>query len=227
MMLPTIGGARRLRLRSERRTEAMRPWIEGLAVRLANAVDGPLFSVGFSACAAGEGTTAVARAVAHWLQAGLGRRVVLVDANLAAARLHLEFQTPRAPGLTDLLAGRSTLHEVVREVGDDGLHLITGGSPTHEALRALDGQTLDSLIERLRETYDMAIFDCAPLSNGTETFLLAKRLDGLVMVLAAERTRWESGARLIEQLRDGGVNVLGAALNRKKFFIPRALYKRL
>jgi protein-tyrosine kinase len=225
MMQQTAGSGRRSR--GERRAESMRPWIEALAVRLANPTDGPLFSVGFSACASGEGATTIACAVAHWVQAGLGRRVLLVDANLSSARLHLEFQVPQAPGLADLLAARSTLAEVVRPVGTAGLHLMTVGSPSRDVLHAFDSQLIDTMVERLREAFDIVIFDCAPLGNGAEAFLLAKHLDGLIMVLAAERTRWESGARLIERLRAGGVNVLGAALNRKKFFIPRALYKRL
>jgi Mrp family chromosome partitioning ATPase len=226
-LLQIAGAERRSLVRSERRAESMRPWIEAMAVRLANPADGPLFSIGFSACASGEGATTVACAVAHWIQAGLGRRVLLVDANLSTPRLHLEFTVPRAPGLSDLLTARSALHEVVRPVGTVGLHLVTVGASPRDALRAFDSQLIDTMMERLREEFDLVIFDCAPLSGSAETFLLAKRLDGLIMVLAAEKTRWQSGARLIEQLRAGGVNVLGAALNRKKFFIPRALYKRL
>jgi capsular exopolysaccharide synthesis family protein len=212
---------------AEPSSDVLRPWIEPLAVRLGNPTDGPLFGVGIAACAAGEGATTIACAVAHRVQAGLGRRVLLVDANLARARLHDEFQIPRAPGLSDLLAGRSTLREVIHAVDESGLNVLPAGSPSSNTLRYFESHVLDTMMERLREVFDIVIFDCAPLSHGAETFLLAKRLDGLLMVLAAEKTRWESGARLVQQLRAEKINVLGAALNGKKFFIPHAIYKRL
>jgi Mrp family chromosome partitioning ATPase len=71
------------------------------------------------------------------------------------------------------------------------------------------------------------IFDCSPLSGDGETFVMAKRLDGLVMILAAEKTRWERSAQLMERLRAANINVLGAALNGKRHFIPGPIYDRL
>jgi capsular exopolysaccharide synthesis family protein len=217
----------RSRAHGETPAEALRSSIEVLAERLGNPPDGPLFCVGIAACSAGEGATTIAAAVARRIQVGLGRRVLLVDANLARARLHEVFDIPRAPGLSDLLAGRSTLRDVVQPAGEAGLHVVAAGAPSPDALRYFDSHLIETMKDRLSEAFDIVIFDCAPLSGGSETFVLAKRLDGLLLVLAAERTRWESGARTMEQLRTANVNVLGAALNGKKFFIPRAIYKRL
>jgi capsular exopolysaccharide synthesis family protein len=207
--------------------DRLRPWIESLTVRLAASSDGPIFSVGIAACSAGDGATTIAMAVAHHIQSGLGKRALLVDADTRGGRLDRAYRLPRAPGFTDLLAGRASLREVVRATDDGGLHVMTAGTPLPNALGLLEGHVLDTMMTRLREAFELVIFDCAPLDLAAETFVLAKRLDGLVMVLAAERTRWENGARQIERLRNEKVRVLGAALNGKRFFIPSFLYRRL
>jgi capsular exopolysaccharide synthesis family protein len=208
-------------------SDALRPSIEALAERLGNPPTGSLFCVGIASCSAGEGATTIAAEVARRIQHGLGRRVLLVDANFARPRLHQLFDIARSPGLSELLAGRRTLRDVVQPVDESGLHLIAAGAPSPDAMRYFDSHLIETMKDRLGEAFDIIIFDCAPLSGGAETLVLAKRLDGLLLVLAAERTRWESGARTMEQLRAANVNVLGAALNGKKFFIPRAIYKRL
>jgi Mrp family chromosome partitioning ATPase len=206
---------------------SLAPWIEGLAARLGAPADGALRSVGIAACSPGEGATTIACAVADRIETVLRRRVLLIDANFRAARLHDEFRLPRAPGLSDLLTGRSTLREAVRAVDGTGLHVMTAGAPSASLVNLFDAQIFDLMKTRLSEAFDLLIFDCPPLSDDADTFVLAKRLDGLVMVLAAEKTRWESGAQSIQRLRAAKVNVLGAALNGKRFFIPNMIYKRL
>lgn len=206
---------------------ALQPWIEGLVVRLGDPADGSLKFVGIAACSPGEGATTVACAVANRIQTGLHKRVLLVDANLGRPRLHALFGLPLTPGLIELLNGRATLRETVHTIDESGLSIIAAGAPSPGSSGIFENETFDAMKSHLGEYFDTVLFDCAPLDGDAETFVMAKRLDGLVMVLAAEKTRWEGGAQLIERLRAANINVLGAALNGKRFFIPKLIYKRL
>jgi Mrp family chromosome partitioning ATPase len=207
--------------------KGLEPWIEGLAVRLGTPANASLPFVGLAACDDSAGTTTIARAVAHQIHAGLGRRVLLVDANFKTPGLHREFGLPLGPGLSDLLAGLTTLRQAVQTADGSGLCVLTAGTPSLASLSLFTGPAFETMKGHLREYFDNIIFDCAPLSRDAETYVLAKKLDGLVMVLAAERTRWESGAQIIERLRSADVNVVGAVINGKKFHIPNFIYRWL
>lgn len=207
--------------------DRLQPWVEGLAVRLGAPAEGALRFIGIAACSSGDGATTVACATAQRIQQSLGKRVLLVDANLGAPRLHTTFDLPQRPGLTELLSGQHTLREVVHEIEPEGLCVIPAGAPAADCLALFENDAFETMKSRVLEYFDTVIFDCPSLSSDAGTFVIAKKLDGLVMVLAAERTRWENGTRLIEQLRQSRINVLGAVLNRKRQFIPRLIYDHL
>jgi Mrp family chromosome partitioning ATPase len=54
-----------------------------------------------------------------------------------------------------------------------------------------------------------------------------RKVDGVVLVIEAERVRTPVIERAVDTLQDCGANVLGAVLNKRRFPIPRFLYKRL
>jgi Mrp family chromosome partitioning ATPase len=203
------------------------PWIDNLAVQIGTDVAGQGTFISFAAVSPGSGTTSVACAVAERLQIVLGRRVLLIDAGNRAPHLHELFGIANSAGLADVLDGRNTLREAVRPIGPGGHGVMTAGAPDREFARLIDSDAFASLKTHLGEYFDHVIFDCAAFQTDASSLILARRVDGLVLVLAAEQTRWESGAQAIERLRSAQVNVIGAALNRKRFYIPRLLYKRL
>ena len=207
--------------------QALQPWIEGLAVQLGTPNEETLRFIGIAACSPGEGATTIACAVANRIQTGLAKRVLLIDANLRSPRLHQLFGLPVTPGLIDLLNGRCTLREAVQTVDDSGLCVITAGTSVSGSLAIFESEAFHAMKSRLREYFDTVIFDCSPLDGEADTFVVAKRLDGLVIVLAAEKTRWANGSRLVDRLRSANINVLGAALNGRRFFIPQQIYQRL
>ena len=59
-----------------------------------------------------------------------GAKVLLIDADLRRPRCNGIFQTPRSPGLVDVLVGLSPLEKCIREVKIDGLDNMFDGVPT-------------------------------------------------------------------------------------------------
>jgi Mrp family chromosome partitioning ATPase len=86
---------------------------------------------------------------------------------------------------------------------------------------------LGDLIKVLRIEFDWVIFDCAPVSLYPETTVLARRLDGTVLVVQAENNRAEVAIRSKEQLDQAGARVIGAVLNRWRRIVPDWVYQRL
>jgi len=65
------------------------------------------------------------------------------------------------------------------------------------------------------------------LNAFADGMLLARLLDGVVLVLEANSTRREAALQVTESLKTTKIVILGAVLNNRTFPIPEAVYKRL
>jgi Mrp family chromosome partitioning ATPase len=86
---------------------------------------------------------------------------------------------------------------------------------------------LVSAIEQIEEQYDWILFDSPPINSCNDSSALASKMDGVVMVVQAENTRWEVAQRAKEQIENDKVKILGVVLNRRKLYIPEWAYKLL
>ena len=86
---------------------------------------------------------------------------------------------------------------------------------------------MKELIEGLGKEFDWVIFDGAPLDNYPDSAILARRVDGVVMVVQAEYKSAEVAIRAKEELEQAGAKILGAVLNRRRLVIPEFIYRRL
>ncbi len=130
-------------------------------------------------------------------------------------------------GLTDLAEGRASIDEAVTEITKDKYYFLRSGARSVNPVMLYESPEFRSVVERLRETYDVTIFDCRPLVENPESVLLASPTDGLILVLQADRTRWEVALSAVRDLQGARVPVIGANLNKKRFIIPEPLHRLL
>jgi len=71
------------------------------------------------------------------------------------------------------------------------------------------------------------VVDLPAVSEASWAARLAHLCDGVVLVVGAERSRWEAVNRAKEQLVNSNANVLGVVLNKRRFHIPEWLYRTL
>lgn len=146
----------------------------------------------------------------------LGLKVLLVDTDLRRGVLHAVFKVPREPGLSNLLAGQSSLEESVRRVdlGESGfLNLIPTGVLPPNPSELLSSDSMVTLIEQLRGQYDTVILDCPPLNVVTDAAIVGTRVDGVIVVARASTTEKGALAYATDQLRRVRAPVVGAVLN--------------
>jgi capsular exopolysaccharide synthesis family protein len=183
------------------------------------------FAVACSSCAHGQGASTVALNFALAVARSSDERCLLLDANVRSPSLHHCFEVPLSPGFSDYLSGAVGLEDILHE-RDNVYFIAAGGQPVSPATQ-LDQPSTTEALDSLRKRFRFIIVDTAPIAPYPETAIVARRLDGALMVLAAEETRWEVARHARELLRAAGVEVLGAVLNRKKRFIPERLYRLL
>ena len=180
----------------------------------------------FSSSTEGEGNSTVLSNFAITL-ASDGNKVVLIDANLRNPSLHDLFSLDKKGGLTELLLGDKSLNEVIKQPRLKNLSVITSGIPHTNPFAIYESQLLDSVIEQLEAHYDWVLFDSPPITTYNDSASLAGKVDGVMLVVQAEKTRWEVAQSARERIENGKAKILGVVLNRRKLHIPNWAYKLL
>jgi len=175
----------------------------------------------------GEGTSTVARELAVLLVRDGKSRAVLVDANLRTPSQHKAFGVDRGGGLTEVITRGLALDQAVRNGTSSRVPLLTSGRPASHPTGILSAPGLRTALEGLRSKYDWVIVDGPPATVYSDAGILAPLVDGVVLVVQAEKTRWQVAEQAKRALEESGAQVLGAVLSRRQFHIPEALYGRL
>ena len=158
-----------------------------------------------------EGKTFVAANLAQsFVQAH--RRVLMIDADIRASRLHIHFGVPSGPGLSEYLNGEADEAQVL-QVGPEGnLCLIAGGRQVSNASELLHSERMKQLFDRMSEMFNYIIVDSPPALAVYDAGIIADYCDGVLFVLRAGHTDYEIAERASIEFRKK--NLLGVVLNR-------------
>lgn len=183
--------------------------------------------IALTSCYSGEGVTTVASHLAAMLADHSDGRVLFVDANLRHPSAHRVFGVKLSPGLAEFLSGTHGSEEIIQLSSVPGLDVVASGEASTTFSRKSEFKALDGLLREWRERYRFVVLDSPAVRGGMFAGLLGSLVDGVVLVVQAERVRWEVVRRVHERLVRAKANVLGVALNKREFYIPEWLYKRL
>ncbi|MEW5717979.1 MAG: polysaccharide biosynthesis tyrosine autokinase [Chloroflexota bacterium] len=160
----------------------------------------------------GKSVTAANLAVAM-AQAGL--RTVLIDADLRRPSQHRLFRFTNDLGLTTgLMQLEPSLNGYVRETEVENLYVITSGNLPPNPAELLASKRMQRLLEALQEYSDVIVIDTPPCLPLADAAILARRVDGVLLVVGAGSTRREAAVKAKETLERTGGRILGVVLNR-------------
>jgi capsular exopolysaccharide synthesis family protein len=171
----------------------------------------PLRSVLITSSLPGEGKTFVANNLAHTLARQQNCRVLLIDGDLRRPDLHTGFGAPSSPGLSEYLNGSATELAVIQRGLPEYLCFIAGGSKSENPAELLANGRLRSLLEAIGPVFDWVILDSPPTLPVSDALALADVCDGVLTVVRAAQTGFDSAQKSCQQLREK--NLLGVALN--------------
>ncbi len=145
----------------------------------------------------------------------IGRRVLLLDADLRKPRIHKILEMSRAQGLSSFLAGNQPWRDLVLPGPVPGLFALTAGPIPPNPAELLASHSFRGLMEELRRSteFDHVIVDTPPLLAVADPVIVAGEVDGVLLVVRAGDTPRQSVAAGLEKLRSGQARVLGAVLN--------------
>lgn len=185
------------------RSQLMLRWFENDARQAALAVVSP---------GSGEGRSYIAANLAV-LFSQLGKRTLLIDADLRKPRQHRTFGLPGRIGLSAVLAGRAGWEAVNEIPALPDLSVLPAGAvpPNPQELLARAG--FARLISALRSSYEVILIDTPAATTCADAGTIAVRAGAALMVACRDRSSVPRLANLTEDLRQFGVTIVGAVLN--------------
>jgi protein-tyrosine kinase len=179
----------------------------------------PLRTLLVTSALPGEGKTFVTSNLAQSLVRQRERRTLIIDADLRLSSLHVPLGAESSPGLSDYLLGELDEFEVMQRGRDENLFLIPGGKSIANPTELLANGKFEKLIERMSTVFDWILIDSPPTIPVSDSSIIAKFADGVLMVVRAGSTPYDLAQRACETFNDRPL--LGAVLNRAE---PRAGY---
>jgi capsular polysaccharide biosynthesis protein/Mrp family chromosome partitioning ATPase len=144
--------------------------------------------------------------------ARVGKRVILVDANIRQPKLGALFQVDGRTGLADWLAGTSEEPGLIPIASVPGLWLLPVGFANGEVAQDLAWPRMEQLIKSVEPHTDVLIVAGPPLSSSADSYFLASHLGGVLGIATKGKTRRKAAAEIVENLRSSGIRVLGMIL---------------
>jgi capsular exopolysaccharide synthesis family protein len=149
--------------------------------------------------------------------AEVNQRVLLIDADMRRPRLHSIFNLDNNQGLCDLLRSPdNTLAGslgCIHETGVPGLSVMTSGSMTTAATSLLYSQRMPALLEILKAHFDLVIVDTPPMLQIPDARILARMVDGVVLVIRAGQTTRDAAIAARRRFAEDGTELMGTILN--------------
>ena len=180
-----------------------------------SSVDKPIRTLLVTSSSPGEGKSTTTANLAVVL-AQTNQKVIVVDTDLRRPVLHKVFSVPNNTGLTAaLLAGEAwTVGDHLQSTEIENLMLLPSGPVPPNPSELLGSHRMGHLIQALANEADIVIFDSPPVLAVTDAAVMARQVDGVLIVADAGRTKEGALVNATAELQKTGANVLGVALNR-------------
>lgn len=170
-------------------------------------------SLVFTSSGPGEGKSTSALATASSF-AQIGRRVLLIDADMRRPSQHKRFHIENKAGLSNVLASQETFESVVRPTDQPGLDLITAGPIPLNPAELIAGPGMKALIARSERDYDVVIVDSPPVLGLADAPTLVASVGSTVFVVEANRVHARQAKNALSRLMSADTHMLGVLLTK-------------
>ena len=175
--------------------------------------------IGMTSSFRGEGKSLTSVNLAYTL-AETQKKVLLIEGDMRLPTLSQRLRLNASPGLSNLLAGISTIEESIQqfvvETDDDAdiiVDVLVSGDVPPNPSELLGSEHASGLLNLLRNNYDYIIFDLPPVTAVTDALVVSKMVDGMVVVVRNNHAVRGALAETIRQLKLVDAHILGFVFN--------------
>jgi len=170
--------------------------------------------ISLTSCTPNEGKTTISFNMAKSFVDN-GKRVAFIDADLRKSVLVGRYRVGEVKyGLTHYLSGQNDLDEVIYQTNIENLDIIFSGSYSPNPAELLNHTRFEDMISILREKYDYIIIDTPPLGSVIDSAVVARAIDGAIIVIEANAISYRFAQGVKEQLEKANCRILGTVINK-------------
>lgn len=140
------------------------------------------------------------------------KKVLLIDCDLRKPSIHKKFKISNNLGLSSVILDKSKLSKALVK-RSEYLDILPSGKVPPNPSELLGSKALEELLDELDDVYDVIILDTPPLHAVTDAQILSTKVDGVLLVVRAEKTKKDSVIAAKESLQKVNANILGTVLN--------------
>lgn len=174
--------------------------------------EGRLRSVAITSALHSEGKSTTSAQLARSM-AQVGKKVLLVEADMRRPTMHKTFDVAVTPGLADVLQGGHPYKDAIVALDPPGLFLIPAGPATHRAADLIS-VGFSTMLAKLSREFDLVLIDCPPVLGAAEAQEIAGTADGVLMVIKASGTSGKAVSAALSSLLRSRAHVIGMVMNQ-------------
>lgn len=144
--------------------------------------------------------------------AQVGRRVLLIDADMRSPSQHHIWNVLNRVGLSHVLVGEGELGDALQTVAEN-VTLLPAGVVPPNPLALVDSERMANLMAQLASQYDYVILDSPPLIGAADAAVMGKMADGVLMIVRPRHVDSSSMLAAKSLLSRAEAEVLGFVAN--------------
>lgn len=143
----------------------------------------------------------------------VGKRTLLIDADLRSGSLHEYFSLGKPDGLSSVLAGRITASDALIQLMPN-LHFLPAGPQPPNPLEILRAPRIRELLESCSEQFDAFVVDTHTATLASDAQMVAHQTGSVLLVARKDHTYVDELRQAKADMQAAGVEVLGTIFNQ-------------
>ena len=175
----------------------------------------------------GEGVSTVVREFARLLATKLGKRVLILDAAHRRPTQHLFCELPHQHGWKDVVEGTESVENSFYNTGHQNLYVSPITPNATLTSHIYNAPVASRFMLELKQKFDFILIDSSAATVSPDCLAITRNADGVVLVVEAEKTRWQVVESVKAKIEKNGGNIIGMVLNKRRYYIPKSFYRHL
>lgn len=169
----------------------------------------------------GEGVTTIAKNLSLSLS-NMNEKVLLVDCNLRNSNIAKEFNISNIKGISDVVINNENIEKAIIKYNEN-IDILPSGTKINNPTEVLNSDKIQELLYKMKEKYEFIIIDSSSIQGVTDTHLILGDVDGVILVVKAEKTSKLLVRDSVKVINKLGENLFGVIFNgadtfRNKFY---------
>ena len=172
-----------------------------------------LKTIAITSCTPNEGKSMTVANLAIVLTQA-GKSVLIMDCDMRNPTVHKNFNLSNKVGLSSCISMGTAVDDAVQATAIEGLDALTAGVIPPNPSELLGSERMQNILQRAKEEYDYVLIDTPPVLPVTDSLVLGRMVDGLILVIDSGEIKVEMAREVKNQLVHAGANILGVVLNK-------------